>query len=115
MDTETFRKAVKEKLRPGTVLTKPRSQTRIIRWEKKGQEDWIFYSVGKSKRYVTFTEVYQAFTQLINAGQLSRGWFERSMQRPQLASSDYTTIGAILVHLQHALPNDGNGVYRRRP
>jgi hypothetical protein len=111
-----FQKEVREKIRPGVKIIKPRSRSRITGWQPTGQDERIFYSTGEAgnEKHIYLSELCKAYKELIDSdsGELNHDWFTHTMPRANEAPCDYSTIEAILVYLGYAL-YDPRGVYRR--
>ena len=111
---------IEREIVPGTIILKPQARADFIvkGWGVRRAERALIYTIPNHKtpirpyqKGVTVSEWVQAFEHLINAGDFSRSWFERSM--PACAKEggcNFTTIGGIFSILGHA--SYDRGTYR---
>ena len=109
-----------ERIIPGTVIPKPQARGDFIvkGWKRRRGERALIYTIPNhntpTKPYskgVTVSEWVQAFEHLIDAGDFSRSWFERSMSPcAKDGGCNFTTIGGIFELLGYATYD--RGAYR---
>ena len=106
--------AIKELVKPGTQITKPRSTCVVIGWRRRRGEDALIYKMGRgSEKGIAESEWVHAFEQLQRAGELTGYWFKDALVGCcKEGKCNFTTIGGVFVLLGFATYR-GNGRYER--
>jgi hypothetical protein len=121
----TILEQIETRVPPGTKIPKPEARADFIVkkvWGVRRGERALIYTIPNhrtpTKPYqkgITVSEWAAAFERLIEAGDLTRSWFEQSM--PACAKEggcNFTTIGGLFELLGYAeYDREGRGVYRR--
>jgi hypothetical protein len=112
---------IESKIIPGTVIPKPQTRVEynVKGWGLRRGERALIYTIPNHKtptkpheKGITVSEWVKAFKHLIDAGDLSRFWFNKSMREcAKEGACNFTTIGGVLELLGYAAPND-HGIYR---
>ena len=107
--------AIKEHVKPGTPIKRPRSTCVVKSWGKRRGEPALIYTMkGGGGKGITESEWRCAFEQLQREGELTRPWFNDALAECRKGEPcNFTTIGGVLVLLGVATYN-GNGCYKRK-
>ena len=91
--------AIKELVKPGTQISKPKSICVVKGWGIRRGEDALIYTMrGGSEKGIAESEWARAFEQLQRAGELTRSWFNDALVGyNKEGSCSFTTIGGVFV------------------
>ncbi len=107
--------AIKEHVKPGTPIKRPRSTSVVKGWGRRRGEPALIYTIeGGHAKGITESEWRRAFEQLQRKGELTKPWFKDALAKcSKEGDCNFTTIGGVLVLLGVATYN-GNGCYKRK-
>ena len=107
--------AIRERVKPGTRIRKPRSTCVVKGCGKRRGERALIYTIrGVHEKGITESEWVAAFVQLQRAGEFTRSWFNDALvECRKEGACNFTTIGGVLELLEVAT-YCGSGRYKRR-
>jgi len=108
-----MRERIKSLTPPGTVLAKPKSKARVLRWTRNRQGvEQMAYSFANSTKCVQLPDFEKAIQELQTTGEFTRSWFRLNLDPNGRSGCNFTTIGVVLEKLGMARRSEA-GVYRK--
>ena len=118
MTNEELKTFIQNCIEKQVKIPKPQGETFITKIgytsiDRKKQLGFQYTVGADRKKYVTFDTLYKAYEQILESGQFSREWYNKTFPIESSRNPcNFTTIGGIFVQLK-IVYYDSTGLYKK--